>query len=230
LCTFADIRHGGAGRVTFDFVTYTRAYTVLSLGDSTGVGVGAESGGGYPHRLVRRLASVHPGARLVNLCESGARSADVVETQLPRARRTPADLILLAVGINDVGLQLPEESFSFNLEQIAVGLAGHGAPVVICNIADFALAPVAVRLERAFYEKRIQLYNTHIEATAARHGFALVDLYAASRRLSGTSGLFSSDGFHPSAAGYEAWSDAMWPAVRQIAAGEAAAAGATGTR
>ncbi len=209
-------------------VTQPHGYTVLSLGDSTGVGVGAESGGGYPQRLLRRLAGVHPGARLVMLAQSGATTADVLEAQLPRAKRSPADLVLLGIGINDVGLQLPEESFSFNLEQIAVGLAAVRAPVVISNIPDLALAPVAQRLDRAHYEKRIQLYNTHIEATAARHHFAHVDMFAASRRLFGTPGLFCADGFHTSAAGYDAWADAMWPAVRQIAAGAAAAA--TGTR
>jgi lysophospholipase L1-like esterase len=140
----------------------------------------------------------------------------------------PADLVFLGIGINDVGLQRPEESFAFNLEHIAVALAGQRAPVVICNIPDLALAPVAARIDRAMYERRIQLYNTHIEATAARHHFALADLFAASRRLSGLPGLFCPDGFHPSAQGYEAWADAMWPAVRQITAG--AGAVATGTR
>jgi acyl-CoA thioesterase I len=188
--------------------------------------VGAESGGGYPQRLLRRLQAVHPGARLVNLSQGGATTADVLEAQLPLAKRTPSQLVLLGIGINDVGLQLPEESFSFNLEQIAVGLATARAPVVICNIPDLALSPAAKRLDRASYEKRIQLYNTHIEATAARHHFAHVDLFAASRRLHGTPGLFCADGFHPSAAGYETWADAMWPAVRQIAAGMSAAAGA----
>jgi lysophospholipase L1-like esterase len=177
--------------------------------------------------LLRRLQTVHPDARLVNLSQSGATTGDVLQSQLPRAKRTPADLVLLGIGINDVGLQLPEEAFSFNLEQIAVGIAVLRAPVVISNIPDLALAPVAQRLDRTQYEKRIQLYNTHIEATAARHRFAHVDMFVASRRLFGTPGLFCSDGFHPSAAGYEAWADAMWPAVRQIAANAASAAAGT---
>jgi acyl-CoA thioesterase I len=199
-------------------------YTVLALGDSTGAGVGAEVGGGYPQRLLRRLLAVHPGARLVNLCQSGARTGDLLDTQLPRAKRTAADLVILGIGINDVGLQLPEEAFSFNLEQIAVGLGAVGAPVVICNIPDLALAPVAARIDRAMYEKHIELYNSHIEATAARHGFIHVDLFAASQRLHGTPGLFCPDGFHPSAAGYDAWADAMWPAVREVVAGAPARA------
>jgi len=34
---------------------------------------------------------------------------------------------------------------------------------------------------RSFYERRIELFNEHITATAARHRLSLVDLYAWSR-------------------------------------------------
>jgi len=43
----------------------------VALGDSTGVGVGAPQGGGYPERLARLL----PALRLQNLCQGGATSA-----------------------------------------------------------------------------------------------------------------------------------------------------------
>jgi lysophospholipase L1-like esterase len=196
------------------------SFTYLALGDSTGVGVGATHGGGYPDRLLRRLLASHPSARLVNLCSSGARSADVLAGQVPRALHTSAQLVTLAIGINDVGLQLPDEAFAFNLEEIAVALAALDAPVVIVNIPDLALAPAAALLDRSAYERRIEVFNQHGEATAARHRFSHVDLFAASQRFRGLPGLFSPDGFHPSAAGYEAWAEAMWPAVEAAAGRE----------
>jgi lysophospholipase L1-like esterase len=195
-------------------------FLYVALGDSTGVGVGASHGGGYPDRLLRRLLALHPGARLVNLCESGARTADVREDQVPRALRTTPRLVTLGVGINDVGLFNPEEAFAVNLEEIAAPLATLKAPVVIANIPDLALAPVAALVDRPHYEQRIELFNQHIEATAARHRFHLVDLFAASQQLRGKPGLFSPDGFHPSAAGYEEWAEAMWPTVETIAGEE----------
>jgi acyl-CoA thioesterase I len=191
-------------------------FIYVALGDSTGVGVGASHGGGYPDRLLRRLLSVHPGARLVNLCESGARTADVREDQVPRAQRTTPRLVTLGVGINDVGLSNPEEAFAVNFEEIAAPLSTLGAPVVVVNIPDLALAPVAALVDRSRYERRIEVFNEHIEASAARHHFHLVDLFAASQRLRGKPGLFSPDGFHPSAAGYEEWAEAMWPTVEAI--------------
>ena len=187
----------------------------VALGDSTGTGVGAQSGGGYPERLVRLLRS---RLRLLNLCRSGATSADVLTDQLPRALRARPRLITLGIGINDLGLQLPDESFALNLEEIAVGLRKLGAPIVILNLPDLALSPAVARLvPRLLYEKRIEMFNEHVTATAARHDLTLIDLYALSREIvPGRPELFSPDGYHPSALGYDEWARRMAPAVEQL--------------
>ena len=201
----------------------TTRFTYLALGDSTGVGVGAREGGGYVERLHRRLLAVRPGASLVNLCQSGATSADVRDDQVPRARRVPASLITLGIGINDVTWQAQEEGFAINLEEIAVALASLRAPVILMNIPDLALAPVALRFDAFLYERRIEVFNEHVEATAARHHFTHVDLFTATKRLRSRAGLFSSDGFHPSAEGYEEWTAQLWPAMQAVAGASASA-------
>ena len=193
-------------------------FTYLALGDSTGVGVGAREGGGYVERLYRRLLPLRPGALLVNLCQSGATIADVRDDQVPRARRTTASFITLGVGINDVTWQSPEEAFAVNLEEIAVALAELRTPVVIMNIPDLALAPAAARFDSSLYERRIEVFNEHVEGTAARHHFTLVDLFGATKQLRGRKDLFCPDGFHPSAEGYEEWTAQLWPAVRALLA------------
>ena len=67
------------------------------------------------------------------------------------------------------------------------------------------------------YERRIELFNEHVTATAARHRLTLVDLYAWSREvLPGHEELFSRDGFHPSALGYEVWAERMAPHIESI--------------
>ena len=200
-------------------MTDSSRFTYVALGDSTGVGVGASSGGGYADRLYHRLLPLLPDARLVNLCESGAGAADVLETQVPRARRAEPSLITLGIGINDVTWQVPEEAFAINLEEIAVALAPVRAPVILMNIPDLALAPVALRYDAFLYERRIEVFNEHVEATAARHHFTLVDLFSATKRLGGKTGLFSADGFHPSAEGYQEWVAHLWPGVRAALAG-----------
>ena len=196
-------------------------FTYLALGDSTGVGVGAATGGGYVDRLYRRLLPLRPGARLVNLCENGAGAADVLATQVPRARRVQPSLVTLGIGTNDVTWQVPDEAFAVNLEEIALALASLRAPVVLMSIPDLAVAPIAARYVSSLYERRIEVFNEHVEATAARHHFILADLFSATKRLGGKASLFSEDGFHPSAEGYQEWAAQLWPAV-SLALGRAA--------
>lgn len=198
----------------------------LALGDSTGAGVGARTGGGYPARLLRMLQL--PRLRLVNLSESGATTADVIADQLPVAvRASGVRLITIGIGINDVGLQLPDDAFALNLEEIVVALRKLGAPMVLANIPDLALSPAVARfVPVSAYERRIEMFNEHVTATAARHGLSLVDLYAMSRAiLPGRPQLWSEDGFHPSAEGYEEWARRMLPTVVALL-GEGASAGA----
>src|SRR5438132_5242495 len=140
----------------------------VALGDSTAIGVGAGAGGGYPERLVAKLRPAFPALKLLNLGESGATTSDLRETQLPRALRTRPRLVTLGIGINDVGLQIPDDAFALNLEETVVPLRKLGAPIAIANIPDLALAPAVARaVPRSFYERRIELFNDHITAPAA---------------------------------------------------------------
>ena len=187
----------------------------LALGDSTGCGVGARSGGGYPDRLLARLRPAHPALRLVNLCRSGATTSDLIDEQLPSASKHRPRVVTVGIGINDLGLQVPDDAFAMNLEEIAMALGRLGAPVIVANIPDLALAPAARRIvPLSLYEKRIEMFNLHVTATAARHRLTCVDLFSWSREaLSDRPEYFSADGFHPSAAGYEVWAERMLPSL-----------------
>ncbi len=64
--------------------------------------------------------------------------------------------------------------------------------------------PPRAGMPQSTYEKRIEMFNEHVTATAARHQLALVDLHALSRELApGRPEMFCPDGFHPSESGYE---------------------------
>jgi len=194
--------------------------TYVALGDSTGVGVGARRGGGYPARLAARLARAGRPLRLVNLCVSGARASDVEAGQLRRALAASPALVTLGVGINDVTQGTDPDEFAGAYDRVAEALAGMGAPVVVVNVPDIALSPLAVGEEaRALIHARVVAVNERIAAAARRHGFTLVDLQATTEaELAGVSGLLSEDHFHPSDRGYERWTDLMLPAVERALA------------
>jgi acyl-CoA thioesterase I len=198
--------------------------TYVALGDSTGVGVGARHGGGYPARLVGRLAGEGTTLQLVNRCVSGARVVDVLAEQLPGALGARPDLLTLGVGINDVTHGTDLARFADDYERVAAALAGTGAPVVVVNVPDLALSPLAQGEEtQRLVRRRIALVNGVIAAAVRRHGFTLVDLYASTEEelARDPEGLFSEDRFHPSDAGYERWAELMAPALRRALAGPA---------
>src|SRR5512146_1367113 len=161
-------------------MTASSTPTYVALGDSTGIGVGSEIGGGYPARLVGRLASEGQRVQLVNLCVSGARVADVVTGQLERAMTARPGLVTLGVGINDVTHGTGLVDFSRDYERVAARLAATGAPVVIVNVPDLSLSPLAQGNEaRRLIRERVRAVNGVIAAEARRHGFTLVDLFSA---------------------------------------------------
>jgi acyl-CoA thioesterase I len=198
--------------------------TYVALGDSTGVGVGARRGGGYPDRLVARLARAGHRLRLVNLCVSGAKVADLREEQLERGLASAPSLATLGIGINDVTWGTDPDAFARDYDRVAAALAGTAARVVAVNVPDLSIAPLPVSDDmRRVVHERILRVNGIIAAAAARHGVALVDLHGATEaELAQTRDLLSDDGFHPSDRGYERWTDLMQPAVERALAEVAA--------
>jgi acyl-CoA thioesterase I len=188
----------------------------VALGDSTGVGVGAREGGGYPARLFERIERVRPGSRLVNLCVSGATTTDLLREQVGRVRAAGPTLVTLSIGINDLSRQVGVEQFARNYEEIVTRLRGQtDAPVVVSNLPDISHAPAVPVFMREEAGRRIKLFNARIGEVAARHGLALVDTYSKSHAVIPTHPeFFSPDGFHPSDEGYEFWAFEMWPAVK----------------
>jgi lysophospholipase L1-like esterase len=189
----------------------------VALGDSTGVGVGARKGGGYVARIFERLERVRPGSRVVNLCVSGAETADVLRDQSPRVERERATLVTIGIGINDLTRGVEVGRFARNYEEIVTRVRGAtDAPVVVSNIPDISTAPRVPAFMREGVSQRIALFNEEIKKIAARHDLRLVDAYGMSRELiPAHPEFFSADGFHPSEEGYEYWAKMMWGAVKE---------------
>ncbi|HEX8072735.1 MAG TPA: SGNH/GDSL hydrolase family protein [Pyrinomonadaceae bacterium] len=188
----------------------------VALGDSTGVGVGARRGGGYVARLFERIERVRPGSRVVNLCASGARTADVLRGQAPRVAAARPTLVTVGVGINDVTNNVPVEEFARNFDALLARLRETtDAPVVVTNIPDISPAPAVPAFARAEAARRIALFNQRLAEIAARYNVTVVDAYTMSRDIiPAHPEFFSADGFHPSDEGYEYWAKMLWPAVK----------------
>ncbi len=189
----------------------------VALGDSTGVGVGARKGGGYVARLFERVERVRPGSRLVNLCVSGATTADVLRAQVGRVGQARPSLVTVGIGINDLTRMSAPEQFARNFEEIVTRVRERtAAPFVVSNLPDISHAPRVPDFMRGDARRAVLLYNERIAEAAARHGLHLADSYAKSAEVIPTHPeFFSADGFHPSDEGYEFWAFEMWPTVKK---------------
>lgn len=174
------------------------------LGDSTAQGIGAPSyDQGYIGQLRKRLDAERPHPtgpwRLLNLSRSGARTADLVERQLPRLDalrdEMEPDLVTVAVGANDV-YKTPLDQLLRELHTLI-----HRLPkgTVIGTI------PQGLRPRKAIAAS--ELIRT--EAPAA--GLVVADVWA--RTGPPWRGKFASDQFHPGVVGYADWAAAFAEAL-----------------
>ena len=200
-----------------------RPVVYLAVGDSTGVGVGAERGG-YVERLFARVESARPGSRLVNLCASAAATADILKqlgdgaegraTNVPEGRAT---LVTVGVGANDLIRGVPAEQFARNFEEIVVRIKERtSAAILLMNIPDLSLAPAVPAYMRESARRHVNAFNERIDDVARRHDLSVVDLYGRSREFAARPEFFSRDGIHPSDAGYEFWARLVWPDVEKV--------------
>ncbi len=190
--------------------------TYVALGDSTGLGLGAPNGGGYVARLFRRIAQARPGSRLINASAAGATTADVLESQVGAVPDSGATLVTVCVGLNDLILDVSEQQFARNYEEIISRLRKKGALVIASDLPDVSSAPTLAKLRGEPFRRRAELFNRLIVEIVSRHRLPLVELFLASRAaIESHPGFFSSDGLHPSDRGYEFWAEKMWPVVEK---------------
>jgi lysophospholipase L1-like esterase len=194
------------------------AVTYVALGDSTVEGIGASADhANYVSRLHARLRERYPRASLANLGVGGATSEDVVAAQVDRAVALRPQLVTLSVGPNDITSGVPVRMYAQNLETILGRLVAETEAVIVVNLLpDLAITPRFRGREMGPVVGRLSSeFNDALTRLAKRHGAAVVDLYAASRReVPRHPELVADDGYHPSDLGYARWAELMWEAVR----------------
>jgi lysophospholipase L1-like esterase len=191
----------------------------VALGDSAGFGIGALPGdGGYPPRVARRLRDAGREADLVNLSIPGATARDLASVQVPALASLAPTLVTVCIGANDAGDRAPAD-FAADLETIFAEVAKLQTAVVVCNVPDVSLTPRVADdpADAARVAAEVVALNAELARVAAKYGLPVADIYRVSReQLFANPALISRDGFHPSAAGYEVWAEAMMPAVRAV--------------
>lgn len=208
------VRLGGAGR--------PRVYAVL--GDSTAAGRGGQYDQGIALGTARHLARSGP-VTLINLAVSGAKVGDVRRDQLPAAVRLKPDVVLVAVGANDVTHFTPSGQIASGLASIVQALraARPGVQIVLTGSPDVGTArrfAQPLRWLAGLETRRVNHVFESVIVQDADPSSALV--WAPIARETGPAfakdaSLLAPDRFHPNDRGYAVWLPALNAALDKAA-------------
>jgi lysophospholipase L1-like esterase len=198
-----------------------RPLRLAVLGDSLAYGTGAERPENtLGARVVELLNGRGHTVELHVLAVPGATSADL-GAQVRRAVPLDPDLALIVVGANDLARLVPPARSAAALRAAAEALRAAGTTVVVAPAPDLSSVPAvppALRPALRATYMQLQLRQT----AAAESAGAIVAPIAAelAAAFAGTPALFSTDRYHPSAAGYARIAAALAP--HMVAAAERA--------
>jgi len=215
---------------------------LVVLGDSTTAGVGVDRAEhALPYLLARRIADADSRqVHVVSYGWAGARVADLAHIQLPRALEPlrasetepflpAADIVAIVIGANDATHNTHPAQYRADLRATLEPIRTHApnARIVLAGIPAFRGALPALEPLIFLADQYARLLRPISRAEAGRIGAAYADLQAALPRLfEGRQDVLSSDRFHPSLAGYDAWAEVIFQALQSDRAAHVEAAGA----
>lgn len=192
------------------------ALRLAVLGDSTVAGIGSPTEReSLPALIAARLADrLGRQVEVVGFGVSGARTADVVASQVPRIG-DGFDAVVVVVGSNDATHATPWWDVRRDTERLLRELRSSGAHAVLAGTPRFIGNQIIPEpLKTAVDRYSGLLRGEQRAAVEAVDGARFVDIAAdASPRFEGRPDATSSDGFHPSMIGYGFWADAIAPVV-----------------
>lgn len=177
--------------------------TVLVLGDSTAVGIGATQ----PEESVAgRVSNFLKADRVENYAVSGAVTSDLNEQRknamLPRYR-----LVLIQIGGNDIIRFKPVERAGEDL-RAAIRSLPDAEKVVIISAGDVGGATLFPWPVRPFHTRLNNAYHETFARIAKEEGVTYVNFgnSPATKQINKKPEVYlSADGLHPSSEGYRLW-------------------------
>lgn len=177
------------------------------LGDSTAVGQGGEYQQGIAVSTARHLSALRP-VKLTNLAVAGAKTEDLLRDQVATAVRLRPDVVLVAVGANDVAQAVRPGRVRAHLVRIVDRLlAGNcEAKIVLTGSPDIGAVPRVAQPLRWVAGLLTERMNGVFESVAAERRLTVAPIARKTgpvMRADRT--LFAADGFHPNDRGYATW-------------------------
>lgn len=186
------------------------ALRYVAAGDSTAVGQGAsEVRTTYPYQVYEFLTRTHT-VTYKNVAVSGAKTQDVLDTQLQQILDFKPDVVTVSIGANDTTHLLSREQTLKNI-QIIVGAiqTQTSATVYLATIPNFNGGTLLPWYYIALLEYRSTWLNAQLKGLESDRVHVVNVHDHLMPEHSVRSETFAADGFHPNDAGYANWADAF---------------------
>ena len=179
--------------------------SLLVVGDSTGVGVGADTNEGS----VASLFAEHIGATYVeNYSVSGATTSDLAD-QIQKAALSNYDYVLVQIGANDIiDLKYKERDTAASIRDALLTLSKMSDSVIHLSAGNVGAATIFPSFIRPIYHQRTLRYHKMFETIASDVGTTYVNLYtppADDPFVKNPEVYLSKDELHPTSKGYALW-------------------------
>lgn len=202
-------RHIGSGLIqdatAFELKSNNTSRTLLIIGDSTGVGVGAK-----PEESIASLLSKDINATYVeNHSVSGAKIEDM-QDQLKMAERDRYEMILVQVGGNNIIARNSSKTSAEALKAVLEEAKAKSDEVVHLSAGNVGAAPAVPFFLRPYFHKLTLKYHEAFQKLADELGTTYVNLYVEPKNdpfLKEPKKYLAKDGLHPTAEGYALWFD-----------------------
>lgn len=197
-----------------------RLLRAVALGDSTLTAPGLTRADDIWIRSVVRDLATSTGrpVELRSFGVGGSTSADVLANQLPAALAFQPEVAFLSVGANDLIRGMPVARLARNLDQIVGGLRRQGAEVVMSGVGDLGSIPRLAPPLRQMASRLGRRGDRIHAAVADRYGAIKADQWRwAALEFRTRKDVWSSDRFHPNAAGHDIWARVCWEVVEPLA-------------
>jgi lysophospholipase L1-like esterase len=183
----------------------------LILGDSTSIAQGADYDQGFAVKTAENL-SMNYKVRYQNFGVSGARINDVATDQLERSKNFMPDVVLVAVGANDVTHITSLGSIKTDIKTIINTLRERNSDVKLVFTGAASMGDVQrfVQPFKWFMGVRTDSVNKVFEEVAMKENVSFA--YVArdtGKQFAEHPGYFAQDKFHPNNQGYAVWTEVL---------------------
>jgi lysophospholipase L1-like esterase len=177
---------------------------ILVLGDSTGVGTGADT---PAHSVAGYFGETYPDAEIINLSVNGKRLLQL-ERELATFDQGKFDVVLIQIGGNDIIRFTKLASAHSSLEAILERATKLSDQVILLHSGNVGLAPIFPRWYKPIMTKRTLSVRSIFQELAAKHKVFYIDLFTDKLHdpfYPDYEKYYAPDGLHLNAAGYKVW-------------------------